>query len=164
MLMGQPVGPHRESAVITFACPNCLKTYTVSDHKAGLKTRCKKCRGPLVVPPAPEPVLAPWGADPALASAGTAERAKTPTDADLVLPPLPADAVAPATAERARAPRFVVQLEYAGDPGPVTEDTVALYEEARHFLADVLYAYRHRLAPKGARLTKVMVDGVEREV
>lgn len=152
--------------MITFACPHCLKTYTVSDHKAGLKTRCKKCRGPLVVPPAPEPALAPWKADPVLASAGTAERAKTPTDADLVLPPLPADG-APSVAEIAdlvRAPRFVVQLEYAGDPGPVTEDTVALFEEARHFLADVLYAYRHRLAPKGARLTKVMVDGVEREV
>jgi hypothetical protein len=155
-----------ESPVITFACPHCLKTYAVSDHKAGLKTRCKKCRGPLVVPPAPEPVLAPWKADPALASAGTAERAKTPTDADLVLPPLPVDG-APSVAEIAdlvRAPRFVVQLEYAGDPGPVTDDTVALFEEARHFLADVLYAYRHRLAPKGARLTKVVVDGVEREV
>ena len=145
--------------MITFACPACLKTYTVPDHKAGLKTRCKKCRGPLVVPAAPEP--APWEADADLASAGTAERAKTPTDAEFVLPPIPADDI---PAEETRAPVFVVQLEYAGDPGPMTDDTVALYEEARHFLADVLYAYRHRLAPKGARLTKVRVDGVEREV
>ncbi len=152
--------------MITFACPACLKTYTVSDHKAGLKTKCKKCRGPLVVPPAPEPATAPRTADPALASAGTAERAKTPTDAELALPPVGTDEFQslPARDDTAKPPVFVVRLEYAGDPGPVTEDTVALFEEARHFLADVLYAYRHRLAPKGARVTKVMVDGVEREV
>jgi hypothetical protein len=152
--------------VITFSCPACLKTYSVSDHKAGLKTKCKKCRGPLLVPPAPEPASSPLTADPALASAGTAERAKTPTDAELALPPVGTDEfqALPARGETVKPPIFVVRLEYAGEPGPMDEDTVALYEEARHFLADVLYAYRHRLAPKGARVTKVMVDGVEREV
>jgi hypothetical protein len=142
--------------VITFACPACLKTYTVSDRKAGLKTKCKKCRGPLVVPPAPEPAVAPW----------TAERAKTPTDAELALPPVGTDEFQslPARDDTVKPPVFVVRLEYASEPGPMDEDTVALFEEARHFLADVLYAYRHRLAPKGTRVTKVMVDGVEREV
>jgi len=159
----------KERPVITFACPTCQKTYSVTDDKAGMRTKCRQCREPLVVPVAPPP--SQWKADADIASAGTAERAKTPTDAEFVLPPVPKvdssstesdDAEAPA--EAAKGQVFVVELEFDGDPGPMTEELNELYVEARRFLVDVLYAYRHRLAPKGIRLRKVRVDEFEREV
>jgi hypothetical protein len=154
--------------VISFACPHCSKHYTLPDHKAGMRAKCRKCRESIVVPAAPAP--APWKADADLASAGTAERSKAPTTAELVLPPVSADdaavATVPAEATTAvvRPIFFAVQLEFADGPGPMTEETSELYEEARRFLADVLYAYRHRLAPKGTTLKTIRVDEVERAV
>lgn len=153
--------------MISFACPHCSKPYTVSDHKAGMRAKCRKCRGPLVVPAA-QAAPPPWKPEPELATAGTAERAKAPTTADLVLPPLAADttsvAADPTPATTAGPVFFAVQLEFADEPGPMTEEASELYAEARRFLADVLYAYRHRLAPPGFQLKKIRVDEVERAV
>jgi len=156
--------------VIAFTCPTCSKRYSVPDHHAGRRTKCRQCKGPLVVPSAADP---PW-VKPALVSAsdGTAERAKTPTDADLVLPAGAVETTAPATAHegvRTRAAGlgrhvFVIELEFAGEPGPLAEEQSEVYREAREFLADMVYAYRRRLATNGARLKKVRVDGLEREV
>lgn len=154
--------------MISFACPHCSKHYSLPDHKAGMRAKCRKCRESIVVPAAPAP--SPWKADADIASAGTAERSKAPTTAELVLPPVIADgaAVATVTADPATAVAgpvfFAVQLEFADDPGPMTEERSELYREARRFLADVLYAYRHRLAPKGTTLKTIRVDEVERAV
>jgi hypothetical protein len=156
--------------VIAFSCPTCSKKYSVPDHHAGRRTKCRQCQGPLVVPATTSP---PWE-KPAIVSAsdGTAERAKTPTDAEFILPLASADALSPsasraaakAVGENGHRHTFVVELEFADDPGPVTEELSAMYREAREFLADVLYAYRRRLAPDGVKLKKVRVDGVEREI
>ena len=150
--------------MISFACPHCSKKpYTVPDHKAGMRAMCRKCREPLVVPAAP----APSKPEPELATAGTAERAKAPTTADLVLPPVSVDSAtdaAPAPSAITGPVFFAVQLEFADEPGPMTEEASELYAEARRFLADVLYAYRHRLAPPGYTLKKIRVDEVERVV
>lgn len=150
--------------MISFACPHCSKHYTLPDHKAGMRAKCRKCRESIVVPAAP----APWKPEPEMATAGTAERAKAPTTADIVLPPVAADReiVEPAPPPPAVAGPvfFAIQLEFADDPGPMTEEACELYAEARRFLADVLYAYRHRLAPPGFRLKKIRVDEVERAV
>jgi hypothetical protein len=150
--------------VISFACPHCSKHYTLPDHKAGMRAKCRKCRESIVVPAAP----APWTPQPELATAGTAERAKVPTTPDLVLPPVTVDAEAVATAPVpptvAGPVFFAVQLEFADDCGPMSDEAAELYSEARRFLADVLYAYRHRLAPPGFQLRKIRVDEVERTV
>ena len=152
--------------MISFACPHCSKHYNLPDHKAGMRAKCRKCRESIVVPAAPPP--APWKPEPELATAGTAERAKAPTTADLVLPPAVADDPAVATGPPRTAAAgpdfFAVQLEFADGPGPMTEEASELYAEARRFLADVLYAYRHRLAPPGFQLKKIRVDEVERAV
>jgi DNA-directed RNA polymerase subunit RPC12/RpoP len=156
--------------VIVFSCPTCSKKYSVPDHHAGRRTKCRQCRGPLVVPATTDP---PWVKPAAVsASDGTAERAKTPTDAEFVLPPASPDTPSPPASgeavrvvgENGHRHTFVVELEFADDPGPVTDGQSAMYREAHEFLADVLYAYRHRLAPNGVRLKKVKVDGVEREI
>jgi hypothetical protein len=147
--------------VISFACPHCSKHYTLPDHKAGMRAKCRQCRESIVVPAA-------WTPEPELTTAGTAERAKAPTTSDLVLPPVTADDPAVATEQPPPAVAgpvfFAVQLEFADEPGPMTPEASQLYAEARQFLADVLYAYRHRLAPPGVRLTKIRVDEVERSV
>jgi len=156
--------------VIAFSCPTCSKKYSVPDHHAGRRTKCRQCRGPLVVPATISP---PWEKPVTVsASDGTAERAKTPTDAEFILPLASADTISPpapneaamAVGENGRRHTLVVELEFADDPGPVTEEHREVYREAREFLADVLYAYRRRLAPNGVRLRKVRVDGVEREI
>ena len=151
--------------MISFACPHCSKHYSVPDHKAGMRAKCRKCREPIVVPAAPPP--APWRADADLTTAGTAERTKAPTAADMVLPPADdgsAVATVPAPPAVAGPVFFAVQLEFADESGPMTEEAAELYAEARRFLADVLYAYRHRLAPPGFTLSKIRVDEVERAV
>jgi hypothetical protein len=149
--------------VISFACPHCSKHYTLPDHKAGMRAKCRKCRESIVVPAAPVP--SPWTPEPELAATGTAERTKAPTTADLVLPPVTAEPATVATVPAVAGPVFfAVQLEFADDSGPMTEEASALYAEARRFLADVLYAYRHRLAPPGFQLKKIRVDEVERAV
>lgn len=150
--------------MISFACPHCSKSYSVPNHQGGMRAKCRQCRSPIVVPVAPPP--APPKSEAELASAGTAERAKVPTDAEFILPPVgEADPGATTTlAENPAHQEFVVRLEFADGSEPATAAAVELYAEARRFLADVLYAYRHRLAPPGARLTKVTVDDVEREV
>jgi hypothetical protein len=131
-----------------------------------MRARCKKCRESIVVPAAPP--AAPWRLEADLATAGTAERSKAPTAADLVLPPVAADDAAVATVPAPPTVTgpvfFAVQLEFADDAGPLTDEAAELYAEARRFLADVLYAYRHRLAPPGFKLKRIRVDEVERAV
>lgn len=153
-----------ELPVISFACPHCSKSYSVPDHQGGMRAKCRQCRSSILVPAAPPP--APRKSDAELASAGTAERAKVPTDAEFILPPAgEADAAGSTAPSESLAEQvFVVRLEFADDAGPTTAEAAELYAEARRFLADVLYAYRHRLSPPGARLTKVKVDEIERDV
>ena len=150
--------------MISFACPHCSKHYTVPDHKAGMRAKCRKCRESIVVPAAP----VPWKPEPELATAGTAERAKAPTTPDIVLPPVTVDDgggdTPPAPLPVAGPVFFAIQLEFADDTGPLTDEASELYAEARQFLADVLYAYRHRLAPPGFKLKRIRVDEVERAV
>ena len=48
--------------MITFACPTCAKSYSVSPENANKRTKCTQCRSPLVVPGRPED---DWGPPPA---------------------------------------------------------------------------------------------------
>ena len=58
----------------------------------------------------------------------------------------------------------LVELEFAGPRGAMTDERRGVFDAAEEFLADALYANRDRLAPAGADLKMIKVGTVERAV
>src|SRR5687768_7421209 len=56
-----PALRERHTAMIDFSCPQCRAAFSVPEHLAGRRAKCKSCGAGLVVPqPAPPPpVVAP---------------------------------------------------------------------------------------------------------
>jgi predicted Zn finger-like uncharacterized protein len=55
--------------LLTFACPQCSRSYKVPEDKAGKRTRCVACGTSLTVPDG-RPALAPDATTPVASSAG----------------------------------------------------------------------------------------------